>query len=160
MSAFTPKYQFKSGTRIDKTIDAQKVGELCNELSSTVGLTPKTLLDANRTVDTPLYNYFEWRNDVAAEKYREEQARYIIRSVVVVEEKKPVVRAFCSIVVDAPDNKTEFKPINSIIVKEDWRTQMFENAKKDLFTFQVKYNALRDYAELSGVFTSIERLKD
>ena len=36
---------------------------------------------------------------------------------------------------------------------------MLANAKRDLFAFQAKYNALRDYAELAEVFVSIENLK-
>lgn len=158
MSAFKTKYGYKEGFHIDKRFDAQVVGELCDELSNTIGLTPKTLLDANRDTDTPLHDYFEWRDDVAAEKYREEQARYIIRSIIVIEqENKPEVRAYSPVVIN---NKNEFKHIDTIVKSSDLTQQMLENAKRELYAFQVKYNALREYAELSEVFASIENLRE
>ena len=157
MSAFKPKYQYRAGFRING-IDAQTVGEECNRISETVGLTPKTLLDANREEGTPLHDYFEWRDDVAAEKYRETQANYIIRSVMIVnEETKEPVKVFHSISVEG---QIEYKNIDTIVKSKDLTEQMLENAKKELFSFQVKYNALRNYAELSEVFTSIEKLKE
>lgn len=158
MSAFKSKYSYKEGFHIDKRFDAQVVGEMCENLSSTIGLTPKTLLDANRDQDAPLHDYFEWRDDVAAEKYRESQAQYIIRSIIIIpdEENKPEVRAYSSVVVDS---KPIYEHVETIIKSVDLTQQMLENAKRELFAFQTKYNALRDYVELSEVFTSINNLR-
>ena len=156
MSAFKPKYSYKAGFHIDKRFEAQVVGEMCEELSNTIGLTPKTLLDANRNEDAPLHDYFEWRDDVAAEKYREQKAGYIIRSIIVVEEEKPEVRAYVPVIVSG---KNEFKHVETVIKSVDLTQQMLENAKKELFAFQVKYNNLREYVELAEVFTSIENLR-
>lgn len=47
-------------------------------------LTPKLVLDTARDPEHPLHSHFEWRDDVAAEKYRLDQARELIRSVRVV----------------------------------------------------------------------------
>ena len=158
MSAFKSKYSYKAGVHIDKRFDAQVVGEMCEQLSTTIGLTPKTLLDANRDDSEQLHDYFEWRDDVAAEKYREEQARYIIRSIIVVpDEEKPSVRAYCPVIIN---KKPEFKHIDTVVKDIDLTQQMLENAKRELFAFQVKYNSLREYAELSEVFTSIDKLKE
>lgn len=158
MSAFKSKYSYREGFHIDKKFDAQVVGEMCEELSNTVGLTPKTLLDANRDEDTPLYDYFEWRDDVAAEKYRESQAQYIIRSIVIIPDDcdKPEVRAYSSVVIDT---KPTYEHIETIVKSADLTQQMLENAKKELFAFQTKYNALRNYVELSEVFTVIDNLR-
>ena len=73
-------YSWKPTARIKA--DAQKTGEMCRELENTVGLTPKTLLEANREEGTLLHNEFEWNNDTAAEAYRETQTRDIIRNAV------------------------------------------------------------------------------
>ena len=156
MSAFKPKYQFKDGAFKVANLDAQAVGEMCENLSSTIGLTPKTLLDANRADGTLLHDYFEWRDDVAAEKYREEQARYVIRSIIVVEENKPPVKAYCPVIVG---KQRTFEHINTVVKSADLTAQMLENAKKELFAFQIKYSRLKDYVELSEVFTSIENLR-
>lgn len=47
-------------------------------------LTPQIVLDVARDPAHPLHNRFEWRDDVAAEKYRRQQAHELIRSVRVV----------------------------------------------------------------------------
>lgn len=47
-------------------------------------LTPKLVLDTARDPEHPLHSHFEWRDDVAAEKFRLDQARALIRSVRVV----------------------------------------------------------------------------
>ena len=59
----------------------QIVGEVCLELEKEGRLTAKNLVDVSRDKDAPLHNEFEWSDDIAAEKYREVQAGYIIRSV-------------------------------------------------------------------------------
>lgn len=157
MSAFKPKYQYRDGFVI-RGIDAQTVGEECSRLSETIGLTPKTLLDANREVGTPLHDYFEWRDDVAAEKYRETQAGYIIRSIMIVEEQtQEDIKVFHSVLIG---NQREYKPVDTIVKSQDLTAQLLESAKRELFAFQVKYNKLKDFVELSGVFASIEKLKE
>lgn len=53
-------------------------------------LTPNAVVDDAKNPSSPLHDQFEWDNDVAAEKYRLEQARELIRKVRVdieVEEK-------------------------------------------------------------------------
>ena len=59
----------------------QVVGEVCLELEKKGRLTAKNLVDISRDEEAPLHNEFEWSDDIAAEKYREVQAGYIIRSV-------------------------------------------------------------------------------
>lgn len=59
-------------------------------------LTPKLVLDTARDPEHPLHSHFEWRDDIAAERYRLDQARTLIRSVRVVykpaetEEQAPI----------------------------------------------------------------------
>jgi hypothetical protein len=44
-------------------------------------ITPRMVVDAARDEDSPLHSYFEWDDAIAAEKYREMQARTLLRSV-------------------------------------------------------------------------------
>jgi len=44
-------------------------------------ITPRMIVDAARDENSPLHDYFEWNDDVAAERYREMQARTLLRSV-------------------------------------------------------------------------------
>lgn len=157
MSAFKPKYKFRDGF-VAKNIDAQIAGEECSRVASTIGLTAENLLNENRAEGTPLHNYFEWRDDVAAEKYRLTQSKDIIRSIVLVRQSdndtRPPVRQF--IAIRKSPSEREFVPIETVLKKPDYTEQMFEQAKRDLLAFRTKYVNLRDYAELSGVFASID----
>lgn len=66
-------------------------------------LTPKLLVDVARDPDHELHSRFEWDDTVAAEKYRQEQARELIRRVRIVyregDEKNPpqTIRAYHSL---------------------------------------------------------------
>ena len=159
MSAFVPQYKFRDGF-VAKNVDAQTAGEECKRVADTIGLTAENLLNENRTDGTPLHDYFEWRDDVAAEKYRLTQAKDIIRSIVLVrqseDDNKPPVRQFVSICKGKKER--EFIPVETVLKRQDYTEQMFEQAKRDLLAFRTKYVSLRKYAELSGVFASIDAL--
>lgn len=45
-------------------------------------LTPSIVIEAAKDEQSPLHGYFEWDDSIAAENYRLEQARTLIRSVV------------------------------------------------------------------------------
>ena len=84
--------------------DAEVIG---TELGRMVqdGPVPATeIVEAARPAQATLHAYFEWDDAIAAEAYRCEQARELVRAVaIVVEGDKPPVRAF-HFVVD-PDTK-------------------------------------------------------
>lgn len=147
-------YQYKSNTRLKAP--AQVAGEMCAELERTVGLTPKTLLDANRDPAAALHNEFEWDDAIAAEGYREQQASYIIRHIEVVPdmdgEQEPV-RAFVNIV----SEERSYVPIGVAIRNEDMSAQLFKQALRDMQAFRRKYNALERLQKLMAVMDEIQR---
>lgn len=131
--------------------DANIAGKVCEELSNTVGLTKKNLVDASRSEDAPLHNEFEWRDDIAAERYREVQASKIIRSLVVRQEaiSAEPVRAYFKIA-------NTFEPIESIIISPAKTTSLLEMALRELNSFRMKYSTL---SELAVVFHAIDELQ-
>jgi len=44
-------------------------------------LTPASVVDAARSEESPLHQYFEWDDSIAAEAYRQDQARELIRRI-------------------------------------------------------------------------------
>lgn len=136
--------------------DAQAAGEQMEVLERTGGLTPARLLDANREVGTPLHDDFEWNDTVAAEKFRENQASYIIRHLVVNETttaQEPVmVRAFIGVM---EDQKPVYVGLSRVLSDAELRVQMLDSAKADLMAFRNKYNSLE---ELSAIFNEIEKV--
>ena len=144
-------YQWKSTSRI-KT-NAQTAGEVCEALEKTVGLTAKTLLDASRPEDAPLHNEFEWNDSVAAEKYREDQARYIIRMLCIESEQKdtPPVRAFFTISPESP-----YENIQRIVSNPEKRTSLLEMAFAEFKAFEAKYKAVSEFTPVFVAFYSIK----
>lgn len=150
------RYEFKKASQI--RADAQKTGELCKQLENTVGLTAKNLLDASRDENALLHNEFEWDNEIAAEKYRENQARHIINCLVVVSEEEPEaepVRVFCKV----EDNSgSTYRSVATVIQQPDLYSQLLESAIKDLCVFKKKYETLKNEARLASIFGSIDNL--
>lgn len=137
-------------------VPAQKVGMMLDELSRNAsGLTPQSLIDANRAEGTLLHDVFEWRDDVAADKYRQEQARAIIRNIVIVEqttdeEERAPVRGYVS----APGGESRYVTMQSALTEEKFRAKLLEDAKRDAKLFTAKYRRLN---ELASVTDAMER---
>ena len=144
-------YKFKSGTRLK--VSAQAAGELCAKLESQGKLTPHEVVEASRPDDAPLHAAFEWNDNIAAEKYRETQAGYIIRSIeVVIEEASEPTRAFQSIVIT--EGEREYREITRILSIQSDREQLLAAARHELAAFKRKYKVLEELAE---VFAAIDR---
>jgi tRNA A37 N6-isopentenylltransferase MiaA len=63
----------------------QIVGDTLADIEDRHGvIDPHTVVDESRPEDAPLHPVFEWRDEVAAEKWRLEQARRVVRSVEIV----------------------------------------------------------------------------
>lgn len=142
-------YQIKSGARL--AVSAQVAGEECKRLAEQGRLNPKSLVDESRPEDAPLHKCFEWNDDVAAEKWRETQAAYIIRSVeVTVEQSSEPTRAF---VVTVSDGDRTYKDIGYVLRSTESREALLDAAKRELLSFMRKYKTL---SELAGVMDAIE----
>lgn len=141
-------YQWKINTH---SVDAQTAGEVCRQLEETVGLTAKNLLDASRPPDAPLHKEFEWDDSKAAEMYREDQARTIIRHLVIKDYQKPSyapIRAFFRV-----QDAKSYESTEVLLRTEDKHQALLQTALKELNAFRMKYAALE---ELCDVFKAIE----
>ena len=153
-------YRFKNGAHV-KGVSAQVAGETCAQLESEGKLTPHDLVEVSRPEDAPMHKAFEWNDAVAAERYRETQASYIIRSIVVKPETTTEpVRKFISITkpisedVDEDEPKQTYRAIETVVSDESLRAQMLANAFAELAAFRRKYVTL---SELADVFAAIDR---
>lgn len=147
-------------------VDAQTAGEYMEGLANKYGmLTPKLLVDESREVGAVMHECFEWDDAIAAEGYRERQASDIIRNlkVTIVIEDKPStapIRAFVN-VVDAEKEKRGYVQTYVAMGKEDFRTQILNNAYYDLCCFKKRYEQYAEVAEdLQPVFSAIDQLSD
>lgn len=142
-------YKLKSGARLP--VSPQVAGDECERLESNGMLTPRNLVDASRPDDAPLHKCFEWDDGIAAERWREAQASYIIRSVEVsIEERMEPTRAFVATI---SDNAREYRSIGYVMRRSDSREVLLDSARRDMLAFKRKYECLN---ELSDVIKAIE----
>lgn len=82
------KSQFKWRDSARFSVPADVAGRELQRISKQHGtLTSELVVDAARPEDAQLHPVFEWDDQVAGENYRKHQARTLIRSIVVVNEK-------------------------------------------------------------------------
>ena len=72
------KYKYKN--KAFTAVKAQIVGDTLEELFEINDgvVIPSTVVKAARPKRSPIHNCFEWDNNVAARKYRESQAGYLL----------------------------------------------------------------------------------
>lgn len=143
-------YQWKAGAQIKA--DAQTAGAMCMELASEGRLTAKNLLDANRPEDAPLHNAFEWNDGVAAEAWREQQARHMINCLTIRHETVEPTRAFFKI----ERTESTYQSISTILSSENSTEKLLNTALKELEAFKRKYITLQ---QLCGVFRAIDEVQ-
>jgi hypothetical protein len=74
-------YTFRVNAQV-AGVEAQVVGAELERIESEHGvIDPHVVLNESRPEDAPLHGAFEWDDGLAAEKYRLDQARRVIRSV-------------------------------------------------------------------------------
>lgn len=161
MAAFKPKvYDWKT---VNYPIPAQVVGELCERLEEEFGeVTRENLLEASRAEDSPTHKLFEWRDDVAAEKYRLKQSGSIIgnlRITIVTNENDKTreieVRAFPN--VNPIDGNGSYRSMEIVMSDVDLREKVLDRALRELTVFQEKYSTIK---ELAGVFNAISEVSN
>lgn len=151
-------YQWKPGSRIK--IPAQAAGERLDYLNKLHGkLTAEIIVKDATPKDSVLHPVFEWNNRVAAHQYRLEQARHLLRSIVVVNpesEKPKPIRAFV-VVAEEAEKQEVYIPTMKALQDENYRKQVLARALAELQALRRKYN---DLVELAEVFTAIDKVAE
>lgn len=135
-------------------VDADTVGDELERIEGRYGrVTASNVVDESRPDEAPLHPVFEWRDAVAAEKYRHEQARELIGSVratVYVSGREqagePVrvkVRAFSN--VSPYGNEGVYINTGKAMQNEAFRETVLSNAKREMLQLKRKYETLVDW---------------
>lgn len=82
------KFSIRDGARVSGVSADVLADELGRLHDRNDGLLATDVLDSARPKDSPLHPAFEWDDGVAAEAYRLNQARHIIRAVVITEQRE------------------------------------------------------------------------
>ena len=134
---------------------ADVAGRVCQELEgSAEGLTPKTLLDASRDESAPLHGEFEWDDGVAAEKYRLDQARSLIRNICIITEKSDGTKVTDRQFVITPGGRSQYVALGAALSNEKWHDNLLEQARRECQNFIGKYRRLKELTGVTGAMES------
>lgn len=153
-----PTFKKKPGSHIRG--DVQEIGEALIRLHDDGEITPESVVEAARSRRSPLHQNFEWDDTVAAREHRLNQARYLIRSVVVETETEegPIdFRAYVSIAGD--DAEEDEPPRRYMVIERAMREhgeEVLEIALRELKAFRERYATLK---QLSEVFAAIDAVE-
>jgi hypothetical protein len=150
------EYRWKEGSRI--SLPPEIAGSHLEQLRSDHGhLTAEMVLEDARPAKSPLHDAFTWDDSEAAHKYRLEQARYIIRSVVYLPaemtDPEPV-RAFVRV---QPNGDEHYTSLHVAMGDEELRRQVVLRALKELQEWRRRYAA---YRELAAIFASADKVEE
>jgi hypothetical protein len=155
-----PRYVFKDGPlrlKAAREADPQEIGEAIAAVAERQGgrLTPDAVVEEARSPESVLHRHFEWDNDVAAEAYRLDQARGIIRCIRIVEPKaeEGVVRAFLSI----NDSGHSYRAVREVLNSSALQGLILRQAERDLEAWEKRYRQLTDICDLIRI--ARERLR-
>lgn len=138
--------------------DPQVIGEALAEIQHSAGglLTPKAVVEAARQKKHPLHPHFEWDDNAAAESWRQEQARNLIRIVRTEDIESPghTTRAFVSI---TEKEGTAYRHVAEVKRSVDLQIALLRQAERDLEAFERRYRELSDIC--STVRSAREQVK-
>jgi hypothetical protein len=130
--------------------DADIIGPELFRLAGKSGATPEEVLEAARKRASPLHQYFEWDDRKAAEKYRVDQAAYMLRSIEIKLETKERgetaetwARAFHCVRPDPQKEEKTFIPITVAQSKPELLEQIIQRAESELIGWTRRYETYK-----------------
>lgn len=128
--------------------------EAHKEISKLSEVTPHNIVELAKDENSPLHNEFEWNDTIAGDKYREIQARDMLRCIIVHEENKDdkptEIRAWVS-----TTEKCVYDRIEAVVSNETEYENLLKTALKELESFKKKYHSLK---ELKPIFEAMKEL--
>ena len=163
------RYHARPGGRHDQKT-AETVAAEMNRLDPVGdGVTAREFHLSQKPKRAPLHEEFEWDNKKAADLYRDDQARGLIRCVMVTEEGQSgephEARAFLAVKTDTsqPDEDEEgvdarrYRPIALVMADEPQANQILEDALRQLQGWRERWGSYKDLSErFAGVFRAID----
>lgn len=127
-----------------KGADPHKVYEELQTLGDNVK--PADIVEAAKNTDSELHKCFEWDDTEAARKYRLQQARVLVGSLVIIETKQDVEPQQIRVMYTSKDGG--YKPTRLIVHNQNEYEHLLEKAKAELHTFKQKYSMLVELHEI------------
>jgi len=119
-------------------------------------LSPDKVVSEARSIKSPLHKYFNWNDTEAANQYRLEQARRLLRFVVdIIPSNNKPVRIFYSLTKDRKGEETGYRTTVDILSDKSLYKELLKDAKTEMECFIEKYEHIK---ELKKVFAEMKKL--
>lgn len=141
-----------------KRANPQKIGEALAKVAGNSGrLTSKAVVEAAKDPRNALHKHFEWDDTKAANSYRLDQARFLIRAVRVEDDDaaEEPLRAFYSV---SDKGGKAYHTLDAVRASRELQLAVLKQAERDLTAFERRYSELNDICDL--VRTARDRLSD
>lgn len=123
-------------------------------------VTPDSVIDAARSASSPLHDAFEWDDSRAAEEHRREQARCLLRSLVVtrIEAPKAPTRVYEVVrrekdVETGEKSRRVYSTTEEVLADPDARARLLSDVLRQLVALRTRYRQLQ---ELAVVWRSVD----
>lgn len=150
-------YGWRAGSRIN--LDPQKAGEAIEKLTKKHNgvLEAADIVEAARVETSALHDHFQWDDAAAAELYREDQARDLVRSLTVDVSRSNLetrpVRAFVNV---ETGGERGYVTTAVAMSSADLRRQVLQKAFAELEAWRARHAEL---SELARIFSAIDETR-
>jgi len=146
----TYKWKLRGMYSVPAQVAGEELGRIYQERGK---MDAADIVDESRPEDAVLHPCFEWRDPVAAEKWREQQARTMCGCLVTVSESAspaPVeVRTFVHV-------KSTYRPMTVVVNDKDAMEELAVEALREFRAVAEKNQILHDTPLLREIFAAIE----
>lgn len=106
---------------------------------------PQRVVEAARNPRSPLHKHFTWDDAEAAEAYRREEARTIIRSIRIEDEDGDIRPAFMAV---NSKGGMRYHSIDAVMASVELQEAVLKAAERDLTAFTRRYREMQDICEV------------
>lgn len=152
----TTVYRWRAGSR--HSVPADEVARAVNEIVAVEGACPPERLVQEAEARPELQPLFEWDDEVAAQRWRTQQARNVLNSLtvrVVVEDREVEAPAFLSVGhrAETADRGGGYRSVWAVVADADLRNEAKAEALALLRGVRKRYGVIRD---LDAVWEAID----
>lgn len=161
MTATVPiTYALRRNARLPKGITADLVGREVEAEQREHGVcSPRALVERERPEQAPLHECFEWNDARAAEEYRVDQARALVRSLVIIRGETSAPAYVHVTITDADDDEERegYIDVLSAMRNPRQRQQVLMEALEQLNGMRQRY---ADFQELAPVWRAVDEVNE
>ena len=161
--------EFKSKDKRISQERAQKYGPELVRLREKAngGLKTKAVVDAARSEESTLHDFFQWDDTKAGELYRRVQARHLINGIheIVIDEngEEKDIPLFYNVIIESSNENEEDSNHHRYVFNEEiaedsnYKEQQLQKAIQEIKIWESKYSMIKELSDIFGAIKKIQK---